>query len=143
MGLTFSTASKNNRTTRSNTGADGENETPTENPIPLHWAEWEGDDLIDKVYVYIFNGAGENASYETTQVIAGSEFEKNGDYTLKEPFLSTSGSKRVFVLVNLNHRLVTKINAKVTIGCTQKTFTTSCKAVVGLTRLSQLFPQAR
>lgn len=97
---------------------------PTENPIPLHWAEWEGDDFIDKFYVYIFNGAGENASYETTQAIAGSEFEKNGDddYTLKEPFLSTLGPKRVFVLVNLNHRLVTKINAKVTTGCTAKDF---------------------
>ncbi len=123
MGLTFSTASKNNRITRSSTDSDVEGGEPKENPMPLHWAEWEGDDVIDKVYVYIFNGAGEDASYETTQVIAGSEFEVNGDtYTLKEPFLSTVGQKRVFVLVNLNQRLVDKINAKATTGCTAKDF---------------------
>lgn len=127
MGLTISTASKNNRTTRSGGASNGGGEPPkekTENPMPLHWAEWEGDDVIDKVYVYIFNAAGENASYETTKVLAGSEFEKNGDgdYTLKEPFLSTVGSKRVFVLVNLNQRLVDKINAKATTGCTAKEF---------------------
>ncbi len=127
MGLTFSTASKNNRITRSGNEAGGIGEEPkekTENPMPLHWAEWEGDDVIDKVYVYIFNGAGEDASYETTKVLAGSEFEVNGDgdYTLKEPFLSTLGQKRVFVLVNLNQRLVTKINAKATTGCTAKDF---------------------
>lgn len=126
LGLKFSTHSKNNRITRSNTDSDGGGEPPkeeTENPMPLHWAEWEGDDVIDKVYVYIFNGAGENASYETTKVIDGSEFEVDGDtYTLKEPFLSTLGQKRVFVLVNLNQRLVTKINAKATTGCTAKDF---------------------
>ncbi len=127
MSLTFSTASKDNRITRSGGGSsEGENGVPgdyTENPMPLHWAEWEGDDVIDKVYVYIFNGEGENASYETTKVIAGSEFEINGDtYTLKEPFLSTVGQKRVFVLVNLNQHLVTKINAKATTGCTAKDF---------------------
>lgn len=127
MGLTISTASKNNRTTRSG-GASNEGHVPskeeTENPMPLHWAEWEGDDVIDNVYVYIFDGAEENATYETTKVLAGSEFEKNGDgdYTLKEPFLSTVGSKRVFVLVNLNQRLVDKINAKATTGCTAKEF---------------------
>lgn len=127
MGLTISTASKNNRTTRSG-GASNEGHVPskeeTENPMPLHWAEWEGNDVIDNVYVYIFNGAGVDASYETTKVLAGSEFEKNGDgdYTLKEPFLSTLGQKRVFVLVNLNQRLVTKINAKATTGCTAKDF---------------------
>lgn len=126
LGLTFSTLSKNNRITRSNTGSEGGGEPSkeeTENPMPLHWAEWEGDDVIDKVYVYIFNGAGEDASYETTKVLAGSEFEIDGDtYTLKEPFLSTVGQKRVFVLVNLNQRLVTKINAKATTGCTAKDF---------------------
>ena len=126
LGLKFSTLSKNNRITRSNTGSEGGGEPSkeeTENPMPLHWAEWEGDDVIDKVYVYIFNGAGEDASYETTKVLAGSEFEIDGDtYTLKEPFLSTVGQKRVFVLVNLNQRLVTKINAKATTGCTAKDF---------------------
>ena len=126
LGLTFSTLSKNNRITRSNTDSEGGGEPSkeeTENPMPLHWAEWEGDDVIDKVYVYIFNGAGEDASYETTKVLAGSEFEINGDtYTLKEPFLSTVGQKRVFVLVNLNQRLVDKINAKATTGCTAKDF---------------------
>ena len=126
LGLKFSTHSKNNRITRSNADSDGGGEPPkeeTENPMPLHWAEWEGDDVIDKVYVYIFNGAGENASYETTKVIDGSEFEVDGDtYTLKEPFLSTLGQKRVFVLVNLNQRLVTKINAKATTGCTAQDF---------------------
>ena len=126
LGLKFSTHSKNNRITRSNTGSEGGGEPSkeeTENPMPLHWAEWEGDDVIDKVYVYIFNGAGEDASYETTKVLAGSEFEIDGDtYTLKEPFLSTLGEKRVFVLVNLNQRLVTKINAKATTGCTAKDF---------------------
>ena len=126
LGLKFSTHSKNNRITRSNTGSEGGGEPSkeeTENPMPLHWAEWEGDDVIDKVYVYIFHGAGEDASYETTKVLAGSEFEIDGDtYTLKEPFLSTLGEKRVFVLVNLNQRLVTKINAKATTGCTAKDF---------------------
>lgn len=126
LGLKFSTHSKNNRITRSNTGSEGGGEAPkeeTKNPMPLHWAEWEGDDVIDKVYVYIFHGAGEDASYETTKVLAGSEFEIDGDtYTLKEPFLSTLGEKRVFVLVNLNQRLVTKINAKATTGCTAKDF---------------------
>ena len=126
MSLKFSTHSKNNRITRSNTGSEGGGEPSkeeTENPMPLHWAEWEGDDVIDKVYVYIFHGAGEDASYETTKVLAGSEFEIDGDtYTLKEPFLSTLGEKRVFVLVNLNQRLVTKINAKATTGCTAKDF---------------------
>lgn len=126
MGLTISTASKNNRTTRSGGASDGgyvPSKEETENPMPLHWAEWEGNDVIDKVYVYIFNGAGVNASYETTKVIAGSEFEVDGDtYTLKEPFLSTLGQKRVFVLVNLNQRLVTKINAKATAGCTAQDF---------------------
>ena len=126
LGLKFSTHSKNNRITRSGGASSGEGEPPkeeTENPMPLHWAEWEGDDVIDKVYVYIFNGAGENASYETTKVIDGSEFEIDGDtYTLKEPFLSTLGQKRVFVLVNLNQRLVTKINAKATAGCTAQDF---------------------
>lgn len=126
MGLTISTTSKNNRTTRSGGASDGGHEPSkeeTENPMPLHWAEWEGDDVIDKVYVYIFHGAGEDASYETTKVLAGSEFEIDGDtYTLKEPFLSTLGQKRVFVLVNLNQRLVDKINAKATTGCTAKEF---------------------
>ena len=126
LGLKFSTHSKNNRITRSGGVSSGEGEPPkeeTENPMPLHWAEWEGDDVIDKVYVYIFHGAGEDASYETTKVLAGSEFEIDGDtYTLKEPFLSTLGEKRVFVLVNLNQRLVTKINAKATTGCTAKDF---------------------
>lgn len=126
LGLTFSTLSKNNRITRSNTGSEGGGEPSkeeTENPMPLHWAEWEGDDVIDNVYVYIFDGAEENATYETTKVLAGSEFEVNGDtYTLKEPFLSTLGQKRVFVLVNLNQRLVDKINAKATTGCTAKDF---------------------
>ena len=126
MGLTISTASKNNRTTRSGGASNGGGEPPkeeTENPMPLHWAEWEGDDVIDNVYVYIFDGAEENATYETTKVLAGSEFEVNGDtYTLKEPFLSTLGQKRVFVLVNLNQRLVTKINAKATTGCTAQDF---------------------
>ena len=126
LGLKFSTHSKNNRITRSGGASNGEGEPPkeeTENPMPLHWAEWEGDDVIDKVYVYIFNGAGENASYETTKVIDGSEFEIDGDtYTLKEPFLSTLGQKRVFVLVNLNQRLVTKINTKATTGCTAQDF---------------------
>ena len=126
LGLKFSTHSKNNRITRSEGASIGEGEPPkeeTENPMPLHWAEWEGDDVIDKVYVYIFHGAGEDASYETTKVLAGSEFEIDGDtYTLKEPFLSTLGEKRVFVLVNLNQRLVTKINAKATTGCTAKDF---------------------
>lgn len=126
LGLKFSTHSKNNRITRSGGASSGEGEPPkeeTENPMPLHWAEWEGDDVIDKVYVYIFHGAGEDASYETTKVLAGSEFEIDGDtYTLKEPFLSTLGEKRVFVLVNLNQRLVTKINAKATTGCTAKDF---------------------
>lgn len=126
LGLKFSTHSKNNRITRSNTGSEGGGEPSkeeTENPMPLHWAEWEGDDVIDNVYVYIFHGAGEDASYETTKVLAGSEFEIDGDtYTLKEPFLSTLGEKRVFVLVNLNQRLVTKINAKATTGCTAKDF---------------------
>lgn len=126
LGLKFSTLSKNNRITRSNTGSEGGGEPSkeeTENPMPLHWAEWEGDDVIDNVYVYIFDGAEENATYETTKVLAGSEFEVNGDtYTLKEPFLSTVGQKRVFVLVNLNQRLVTKINAKATTGCTAKDF---------------------
>lgn len=127
LGLKFSTHSKNNRTTRSGGASDGghvPSKEETENPMPLHWAEWEGNDVIDNVYVYIFNGAGVDASYETTKVLAGSEFEKNGDgdYTLKEPFLSTVGSKRVFVLVNLNQRLVTKINTKATTGCTAKDF---------------------
>ena len=126
LGLKFSTHSKNNRITRSGGASSGEGEPSkeeTENPMPLHWAEWEGDDVIDKVYVYIFHGAGEDASYETTKVLAGSEFEIDGDtYTLKEPFLSTLGEKRVFVLVNLNQRLVTKINAKATTGCTAKDF---------------------
>ena len=126
LGLKFSTHSKNNRTTRSGGMSDGGHEPSkeeTENPMPLHWAEWEGDDVIDKVYVYIFHGAGEDASYETTKVLAGSEFEIDGDtYTLKEPFLSTLGQKRVFVLVNLNQRLVDKINAKATTGCTAKEF---------------------
>lgn len=126
LGLKFSTHSKNNRTTRSGGASDGGYEPSkeeTENPMPLHWAEWEGDDVIDKVYVYIFHGAGEDASYETTKVLAGSEFEIDGDtYTLKEPFLSTLGQKRVFVLVNLNQRLVDKINAKATTGCTAKEF---------------------
>lgn len=126
LGLKFSTHSKNNRITRSGGASSGEGEAPkeaTENPMPLHWAEWEGDDVIDKVYVYIFNGAGENASYETTKVIDGSEFEVNGDtYTLKEPFLSTLGQKRVFVLVNLNQRLIDKINTKATTGCTAQDF---------------------
>lgn len=126
LGLKFSTHSKNNRITRSGGASSGEGEPSkeeTENPMPLHWAEWEGDDVIDNVYVYIFHGAGEDASYETTKVLAGSEFEIDGDtYTLKEPFLSTLGEKRVFVLVNLNQRLVTKINAKATTGCTAKDF---------------------
>ena len=126
MGLTISTASKNNRTTRSGGASDGghvPSKEETENPMPLHRAEWEGNDVIDKVYVYIFHGAGVDASYETTKVIAGSEFEVDGDtYTLKEPFLSTLGQKRVFVLVNLNQRLVTKINAKATAGCTAQDF---------------------
>ena len=126
LGLKFSTHSKNNRTTRSggeSVGGHEPSKEETENPMPLHWAEWEGDDVIDKVYVYIFHGAGEDASYETTKVLAGSEFEIDGDtYTLKEPFLSTLGQKRVFVLVNLNQRLVDKINAKATTGCTAKEF---------------------
>ena len=126
LGLKFSTHSKNNRTTRSggvSAGGHEPSKEETENPMPLHWAEWEGDDVIDKVYVYIFHGAGEDASYETTKVLAGSEFEIDGDtYTLKEPFLSTLGQKRVFVLVNLNQRLVDKINAKATTGCTAKEF---------------------
>ncbi len=125
MSLTFSTLSKSNRITRShNASEEGQADTDyDENPTPLHWAEWEGNDVIDKVYVYIFNGEGENASYETTKVIAGSEFEVTGDtYTLKEPFLSTLGQKRVFVLVNLNQRLIDKINTKATAGCTAKDF---------------------
>ena len=125
MSLTFSTHSKNNHITRSNTASEsGQGSTDyDENPTPLHWAEWEGNDVIDKVYVYIFNGAGEDASYETTKVLAGSEFEIEGDtYTLKEPFLSTLGQKRVFVLVNLNQRLIAKINTKATAGCTAKDF---------------------
>ena len=125
MSLTFSTHSKNNHITRSASAAsDGQASTDyDENPTPLHWAEWEGNDVIDKVYVYIFNGAGEDASYETTKVLAGSEFEIEGDtYTLKEPFLSTLGQKRVFVLVNLNQRLIAKINTKATAGCTAKDF---------------------
>ena len=126
LGLKFSTLSKNNRTTRSGGASDGGHvptKEETENPMPLHWAEWEGDDVIDKVYVYIFDGAEENATYETTKVLAGSEFKIDGDtYTLKEPFLSTVGQKRVFVLVNLNQRLVDKINAKATTGCTAKDF---------------------
>lgn len=125
LSLKFSTASKNNRTTRSGSASQsGQASTDYDaNPTPLHWAEWEGNDVIDKVYVYIFNGAGEDASYETTKVLAGSEFEIEGDtYTLKEPFLSTLGQKRVFVLVNLNQRLIAKINTKATAGCTAKDF---------------------
>lgn len=125
MSLTFSTHSKNNHITRSASASEsGQASTDyDENPTPLHWAEWEGNDVIDKVYVYIFNGAGEDASYETTKVLAGSEFEIEGDtYTLKEPFLSTLGQKRVFVLVNLNQRLIAKINTKATAGCTAKDF---------------------
>ena len=127
MSLTFSTASKNDRITRSGSSSavdgNGVPEDYNENPMPLHWAEWEGNDVIDKVYVYIFNGVGEDASYETTKVLAGSEFQISGDtYTLKEPFLSTVGQKRVFVLVNLNQRLIAKINTKATAGCTAKDF---------------------
>ena len=139
MSLTFSTAPKNNHITRSGGASAGEGIPGDfeENRTPLHWAEWEGNDVINQVYVYIFNGEGDDASYETTKVLAGSEFEVSGDtYTLKEPFLSTLGHKRVFVLVNLNQRLITKINTKATAGCTAKDFR---KAVVGLIRLSLLF----
>lgn len=125
MSLTFSTAPKNNHITRSGGTSAGEGIPGDfeENRTPLHWAEWEGNDVINQVYVYIFNGEGDDASYETTKVLAGSEFEVSGDtYTLKEPFLSTLGHKRVFVLVNLNQRLITKINTKATAGCTAKDF---------------------
>lgn len=83
----------------------------------LHWAEWEGNDAIEKVYAYIFKASGSDFTYETTKEFTGNQFTASGTtFSLKEPFEITAGNKQVFVVVNPNTRIANKIEAAITAG---------------------------
>ena len=129
MNLAFSVASNtsysssNSRETRDGGGGGGGRDVEgTANQSFLHWAEWEGNDTIEKVYAYIFKAEGSDFTYETQKEFTGNQFTKSGTtYSLTEPFEITAGNKQVFVVVNPNTRIVNRIAAHITAGGTSYT----------------------
>lgn len=124
MNLAFSVASNtsnsssNSRETRNGGGgAGGRDVEGTATQSFLHWAEWEGNDAIEKVYAYIYKAEGSDFTYETTKEFSGDQFMQSGTtFSLKEPFEITAGNKQVFVVVNPNTRIASKIEAAITAG---------------------------
>ena len=123
MSLAFSVASNtsnsssNSRETRDGGAAGGRDVEGNAYKSYLHWAEWEGNDTIEKVYAYVFKAEGSDFTYEAEKEFSGDQFTQSGTtFSLKEPFEITAGNKQVFVVVNPNTRIASKIEAAITAG---------------------------
>lgn len=124
MNLAFSVASNtsnsssNSRETRDGGGGGGGRDVEgNAYKSYLHWAEWEGNDTIEKVYAYFFKAEGSDFTYEAEKEFSGDQFTQSGTtFSLKEPFEITAGNKQVFVVVNPNTRIVNRIAAHITAG---------------------------
>lgn len=115
--ITSNTSSKSRDTRDGGGGAGGGDKEGVAKQSFLHWTEWEGNDAIEKVYAYIFKASGSDFTYETTREFTGNQFTPSGTtFSLKEPFEITAGNKQVFVVVNPNTRIASKIGAAITAG---------------------------
>ena len=91
-------------------------DSPDFGPYSFTWEE-EGGDPINKVVAYVFYEKDGAFVYETTKEFSASDLQyENGAWRLKEPFNTTAGKKKVFVVVNPTASVKANINAKLTRG---------------------------
>ena len=82
--------------------ADGQD---LDNPNFNHQGKWAGNDYIEKVSIYVFNGTDNSAELETQKIYEHAELTtiaENNQLVVraKEPFLVTKGNKKIYVVIN-------------------------------------------
>ncbi len=115
MSFSFAIAGEKTVPTRAAAGGfEPPEDAPDFGPYSFTWEE-EGGDPINKVVAYVFYEKDGAFFYETTKEFSASDLEPdNGAYRLKEPFNTTAGKKKVFVVVNPTASVKANINAKLT-----------------------------
>ena len=89
-------------------------DAPDFGPYSFTWEE-EENDPIHEVVAYVFYEKDGAFFYETTKEFSASDLEPdNRAWRLKEPFNTTAGKKKVFVVVNPTASVKANINAKLT-----------------------------
>lgn len=89
-------------------------DAPDFGPYSFTWEE-EGGDTIHEVVAYVFYEKDGDFVYEKTKEFSASDLEPdNGAWRLKEPFNTTAGKKKVFVVVNPTASVKANIKAKLT-----------------------------
>ena len=89
-------------------------DAPDFGPYSFTWEE-EENDPIHEVVAYVFYEKDGAFVYETTKEFSASDLQSdNGAWRLKEPFNTTAGKKKVFVVVNPTASVKANINAKLT-----------------------------
>lgn len=117
MSFSFAIAGEKTVPTRAAAGvAEPPDDAPDFGPYSFTWEE-EGGDPINKVVAYVFYEKDGAFVYETTKEFSASELQyENGAWRLKEPFNTTAGKKKVFVVVNPTASVEANIKAKLTRG---------------------------
>ena len=116
--MSFSFAIAGEKTVPTRAGAHGyippALDYPDFGPYSFTWEE-EGNDPINKVVAYVFYEKEGAFVYEKTKEFSASDLEPdNGAWRLKEPFNTTAGKKKVFVVVNPTASVEANIKAKLT-----------------------------
>ena len=89
-------------------------DSPDFGPYSFTWEE-EEKDPIHEVVAYVFYEKDGAFFYETTKEFSASDLQSdNGAWRLKEPFNTTAGKKKVFVVVNPTASVKANIKAKLT-----------------------------
>ena len=115
MSFSFAIAGEKTVPTRAAAGGfEPPEDAPDFGPYSFTWEE-EGGDPINKVVAYVFYEKDGAFVYETTKEFSASDLQSdNGAWRLKEPFNTTAGKKKVFVVVNPTASVKANINAKLT-----------------------------
>lgn len=114
MSFSFAIAGENTIPTRNGWGSSEPPplDSPDFGPYSFTWEE-AGNDPINKVVAYVFYEKDGAFFYEQTKEFNASNLEyDNLVWRLKEPFNTTAGKKKVFVVVNPTASVEHNINAK-------------------------------
>lgn len=114
MSFSFAIAGEKGVPTRSTARESRPENVPDFGPYSYTWEE-EGNDPINKVVIYVFKEKDGAFSYEKTKTFQARDLElSDGTWRLKEPFNTTAGKKKVFVVVNPTASVETNIANKLT-----------------------------
>lgn len=114
MSFSFAIAGEKGVPTRSTARESRPENVPDFGAYSYTWEE-EGNDLINKVVIYVFKEKDGAFFYEKTKTFQASDLElSDGTWRLKEPFNTTAGKKKVFVVVNPTASVETNIANKLT-----------------------------